>query len=89
MLQAGRLVEAEHEVGALDHLPGRALAEIVDRGERDDHAGALVVARGEEGGVGAARPFGLGRRLADMDEGLAGIGLAQDRQRIARPVARA
>ena len=80
----GALVEAEHQIGALDHLPRRALAEIVDRGERDDRAGALVVAGGEEGGVGAGRPFGLGRGLADMDEGLAGIGVAQDRQRVAR-----
>ena len=30
--QAGVLVEAEHEVGVLDGLAGRALDEVVERG---------------------------------------------------------
>src|SRR5262249_33806463 len=36
--EAGRLVQAEHEVGALDGLAGGALAEVVQRGEHDDAA---------------------------------------------------
>ena len=40
--QAGGLVEAEGEVGALERLARRALHEVVDGGERDDPAGAVV-----------------------------------------------
>src|SRR4030095_13444485 len=81
--KARAFVEAEHEVGALDHLPGGALAEIVDRRERDDGSGPLVIAGREKGGVVAGRPLGFGRGLSDMDEGLAGIGSLEDGKRVA------
>ena len=37
--QAGGLGQAEHEVGVLHRLAGRALAEVVDRADDDDPAG--------------------------------------------------
>ncbi len=71
------LVEAEHEIGALDHLAGGSFHEIVERGDGEHAAGALVVAGGEVDRVRAQGPFGRGRPLRDMDEGLVRIGLAQ------------
>ena len=68
--QAGGLGQAEGQVGALDRLTRRALDEVVERGEGDDPAGALVGVRGDVRDVRAEG--GLGRRwlVADDDERL-------------------
>src|SRR5438874_13824180 len=81
--QPGSLIEAEHQTGALDHLAGGALTEIVDRRQHEHSAGALVITGGQAYAVGAADPFGRGRFRADMNERLAGISLAERQEWIA------
>src|SRR5271165_6066894 len=64
--QAGRLRQAEHEVGDLDGLAGRALDQVVQCADDDGAAGVRVGRRLQVGGVGAEggagdRPPALGQ----------------------------
>src|SRR5215470_19298575 len=72
--QARRLRQAEHEVGGLYGLPGRALAQVVQRGDHNAAPSVGVDGRLQVHGVGAngrgrGRPAALGEQV---DEGLAG-----------------
>src|SRR5688500_19578816 len=54
--QAGGLGLAEHQVGILQRLRRRALAEVVDGAERDHEAGARIHGVGKEREVRSGRP---------------------------------
>ena len=74
--EAGRLRQAEHQVGVLDRLAGGALAEIVDRAGHDDPAGVEIDHRLQLRGVRPGRRgrTGLAPGRQDVDERLAGVG---------------
>src|SRR5262245_15950975 len=77
--QARCLRQAEHEVGGLYGLPGRALAQVVQRGDHDAASSVGVDGCLQVHGVGADRrgrggPAALGEQV---DEGLAGVGVVQ------------
>jgi len=59
--QAGGLVEAEREIGVLNGLPGRALAEVVECADDDRRVGRIVCEHAELGRVGALDARELGR----------------------------
>ena len=74
--QAGRLGQAEQQVGGLDHLARRAFHEVVLGRDRDDGVGARVEAHGDVHDVGAVRGLGA-RRLVDHDDArIVGVELA-------------
>ncbi len=60
--QPGAFIEAEHQIGALDHLSGGSFYEIVERRDDEHAAGARVVTGGDVDGVRSQRPFGRGMR---------------------------
>ena len=73
--------------------PDGALGEVVDGGDGDHPAGALVVARGDVGAVRAEGGLGRRRAVGDDDERLVGVDVAQAAERARRcdvaPVGRA
>src|SRR5215813_3123283 len=78
--QTRRLRQAEHEVSGLYGLPGRALAQVVQRGDHNAAPSVAVDGCLQVYGVGAngrgrGRPAALGEQV---DEGLAGVGVGQD-----------
>src|SRR5665647_154166 len=84
------LGQAEHDVHVLHRLPRRAFHQVVDDADDDDAPGALVDVREDAAVVGAGDVLELRRRLAHLDEGLAGVevlvqrhdpSLARDRER--------
>src|SRR5260370_186349 len=82
--EAGRLRQAEHEVGVLDGLAGGALSEVVDGRHRGSPAGPGVGCGLQ---VHAVRPRDRGRgRPAPVrehaDERLAGVGLGESRAQL-------
>src|SRR3954452_18808402 len=75
--EAGRLGQAEGEVGALDRRTAGALGEVVDRGDHDQPAGLGVDGDLQGDGVGAEHrrrggPLPLGEQV---HERLVGVGL--------------
>src|SRR5450756_246866 len=84
------LGQAEHDVHVLHRLPRRAFHQVVDDADDDDAPGALVDVREDAAVVGAGDVLEMRRRLAHLDEGLAGVevlvqrhdpSLARDRER--------
>src|SRR3954470_7404917 len=77
--EAGRLRQAEGEVGALDRRTAGALGEVVDRGDHDQPAGLGVDGDLQGDGVGAEHrrrggPLPLGEQV---HERLVGVGLGK------------
>src|SRR6185369_12008593 len=50
---------SSHEVGVLQRLSGRALAQVVDGAKRDDEAGASIDRVGKKSEVGSCSPAGV------------------------------
>ena len=69
-------------VPRLDRLSRRALDEVVDRAHRHEPAGALVDAGADEAQVGADRVLQAGRLVADHEERVGAVGVAQQCQRV-------
>ena len=75
--QAGRLVEAERDVGGLHGAAAGALGEVVEGGDRDHGAGARVVARGDVHRVRAERRLRRRRAVGHDHERLVREALAE------------
>ena len=71
-----RLVAPEHQVEVLHRLRRRALPQVVDRGEHEHAAGAVVAVDGDAAVVGVAHLEHAGRPERDLDPRLALVGLA-------------
>src|SRR5271165_59505 len=88
--QAGRLWQAEHEVGDLDGLAGRTLDQVVQGADDDGAAGVPVGRHLQVGGVGAEggasdRPPALGQHV---HEGFPVVSLAEHLPQLASRCAR-
>ena len=73
----GRLPQPEREIQVLHRLPGRALAEVVDRADHDPHPGRTVGEDADLGAVGPlhARDLRLDALGQHADDGAARVGL--------------
>src|SRR5665647_2653900 len=67
------LGQTGHDVHVLHRLPRRALHQVVDDADDEDAPGALVDVREDAAVVGAGDVLEQRRRLAHLDEGLAGV----------------